>query len=81
MKWIKCSESLPTDPDTGVWVTGENFMGISEKNFMTTALYDKNEKKWYNDRYVFEKETITHWMHLPPPPNEKDDDIKNDDET
>ena len=65
-RWIPVSEPPKESGEyfTLTQVEGENFVG--------TAVYEKKHNHWWND--MGDRDDITHWMTLPEPPEESDND-------
>lgn len=80
-RWISVEERLPDEPGTYlVFISDPEIMQEYDCSYVSAAHYDKDEGLWkeeddivycadlrcVNRGKVFH---ITHWMHLPPPPD------------
>jgi hypothetical protein len=66
MKWIKCSEKMPTKNDEYI-TCGKGFDGL----IVTTLEY--KQSKWWSDVFqqFVDSKKIIYWMPLPKPPQNK----------
>ena len=71
-KWIKCSDRLPSEPDTEVVFDSCGYL-VSNGSHICIARFDRGHgcgKPWadWSDYADIRRGDITHWQPLPPPP-------------
>lgn len=63
--WISVSEKLPELYEPGISI----IVNVTDSEGVTCGYYDFERKEWIGYGFHNEKgEKITHWMHLPTPP-------------
>ena len=65
-RWIQCSERLPE--------TNTQVLCYCRMGDFRIMEFDEQENRWYEGIHDYRLQSVTHWMPLPEPPEEVQDD-------